>query len=92
MKDTKTLAYLNMHGILGCLEDLCRFSPEAKKLASVKPTAVSFAVKDGPSMTLRFEDGACTVEHEGAVVFFPAFIITVDRKSHILLLIVIYAR
>ena len=54
MKDTKTLAYLNMHGILGCLEDLCRFSAEAKKLAAGKPTAVSFKVKNGPSMTLRF--------------------------------------
>jgi hypothetical protein len=64
MKDTKTLAYLNMHGILGCLEDLCEFSPEAKKLASGKPTAVSFVVKNGPSTTLRFKDGACKVEPE----------------------------
>jgi len=62
VKDTKTLAYINMYGIFGCLEDLCRFSPEAQKLASGKPTALSFAVKDGPSLTLRFEDGACTVE------------------------------
>ncbi|MCL2127288.1 MAG: hypothetical protein FWH38_03445 [Treponema sp.] len=59
--DPKTLAYINMHGILGCLPDLCRFDPDAKKLASGKPTAVSFAVKDGPSMTLRFADGACAV-------------------------------
>jgi len=59
MKDTKTMACINMHGILGCLEDLCWFSPEAKKLASGKPTAVTFVVTDGPSMTLRFRDGAC---------------------------------
>jgi len=64
-KDLKTLAYINMHGILGCLPDLCRFDPEAKKLALGKPTAVSFAVKNGPSMTLRFMDGACTVEPGG---------------------------
>jgi hypothetical protein len=62
MKDEKTLAYINMHGILGCLQDLCRFAPEAKQLASGKPTAISFAVKDGPSLTLRFAGGACTVE------------------------------
>ena len=54
-----------MHGILGCLEDLCRFSPEARKLAEGKPVAVSFAVKDGPAMTLRFKDGACNVEPGG---------------------------
>ena len=62
MKDTKTLAYINMYGILACLEDLCRFSPEAKALACGRPAALSLAVKDVPSMTLRFKDGACTVE------------------------------
>ena len=65
MKDTKTLAYINMYGILGCLPDLCRFDPEARKLASGRPTAVSFAVKEGPSMTLRFADGACKAEPGG---------------------------
>jgi hypothetical protein len=62
MKDPKTLAYINMYGILGCLEDLCRFSVDAKKLASGKPTSVLFYVKGGPSLTLRFEDGLCKVE------------------------------
>ena len=74
MKDPKTLAYINMYGILGCLPDLCRFSPEAQKLAGggeaketaksgfIKPTAISFVVKNGPSMTLRFDNGACTAE------------------------------
>jgi hypothetical protein len=62
MKDPETLAYINMYGILGCLEDLCRFSPDAKKLASGRPTAVSFCVKGGPSVTLRFKDGLCAVE------------------------------
>ena len=62
MKDTKTLAYINMYGILGCLPDLCRFSPEAKELASGKPTSLSLVVKDGPSMTLHFNKGTCRVE------------------------------
>ena len=66
MKDPKTMAYINMYGILGCLEDLCRLSPEAKKLASGRPIAISFEVKDGPSLTLRFEGGECRVnEGEG---------------------------
>ena len=63
MKDTKTLAYINMYGILGCLEDLCSFSQEAKKLAMGKPVAVSLVVKGGPSMTLRFSGGSCRVEN-----------------------------
>ena len=62
MKEAKTLAWVNMYGILGCLEDLCRFSVEAQALASGKPTAISFEVSNGPSMTLRFKDGACAVE------------------------------
>jgi len=62
MKDPETLAYINMYGILGCLEDLCRFSPDAKKLASGKPTSISFCVKSGPSLTLRFAEGLCKVE------------------------------
>ena len=65
MKDTKTLAYINMYGILGCLQDICRYSPEAKKLSSGKPAAISFEVKDGPSMTLRFKDGVCKAEPAG---------------------------
>ena len=65
MKDITTLAYVNMYGILGCLPDLCRFSPGAKSLTSGKPTALSFVVKDGPSMTLRFKDGTCKAEEGG---------------------------
>jgi hypothetical protein len=68
MKDPVTLAYINMYGVLGALEDLCRFSPEAKELVSSralpgeKPLGVGFAVKNGPAMVLRFSDGACTAE------------------------------
>jgi len=66
MKDPKTLACINMHGILGAIPDLCRFSTEAQKLAAGKPTAISFAVKDGPSMTLCFKDGTCSAEKGSA--------------------------
>jgi len=65
MKDPKTMAYINMYGILGCLPDLCVFSEEAKKLIADKRIAISFEVKDGPRMTLRFEDGQCRAEEGG---------------------------
>ena len=63
-KDAVTLAYINMYGLLGALEDLCRFSPEAGELAgggkrSLKPVTVGFVVKNGPAMTLHFAGGAC---------------------------------
>ena len=66
MKDAKTMAYINMYGILGSLQDLCKYSPEAKELASGKPIAVSFTVKNGPAMTLCFNNGVCTVEPYGS--------------------------
>ena len=68
MKDPVTLAYINMYGILGALEDLCRFSPEAKELVSPqalpgkKPLSIGFTVKDGPAMILRFQDGGVTAQ------------------------------
>ena len=53
-----------MYGLLGALEDLCRFSPEAGELAGggkrpLKPVTVGFVVKNGPAMTLHFAGGAC---------------------------------
>jgi hypothetical protein len=65
MKDPVALAYINMYGLLGALEDLCRFSPEAGELAGggkrpLKPVTVGFVVKNGPAMTLCFSGGACS--------------------------------
>jgi hypothetical protein len=64
-KDPVTLAYINMYGLLGALEDLCRFSKEAGELALAggKPGSltVGFTVKQGPAMTLCFSGGLCTV-------------------------------
>jgi hypothetical protein len=63
IKDPVTLAYINMYGILGALEDLCRFSKEAGELAGAggKPRSltVGFTVKQGPAMTLCFSGGLC---------------------------------
>jgi hypothetical protein len=71
LKDPVTLAYLNLYGLLGALEDLCALVPGAKKLAEndalpgKKPVTLGFTVSarggaPGPSMRLRFADGACT--------------------------------
>lgn len=71
MKDSVTLAYINMYGILGALQDLCALSDEAKALAEnaalpgKKPVGVGFAVTGGPAQTLRFAEGRCSAE-EGA--------------------------
>jgi len=69
MKDEKTLAYVNMYGLLGALEDLCREVPEAAKLAGLgmppKPVRVGFAIRRGPAFTLEFVDQACICREGG---------------------------
>jgi hypothetical protein len=64
MKDPVTLAYVNLYGILGGLEDLCALAPEAKEsissLSEGKPLVLGFTVKDGPAMTLEFTKAGCT--------------------------------
>lgn len=60
--DARTLAYINLYAVLGALENLCELDEEAKKLASrKKPVSVGFEVKDGPSATLTFGGGKCTL-------------------------------
>ncbi len=61
MTDQKTLAYINLFGVLGSLTELCRQVPEAKALLGDKKITVSFVVKNGPSGRLAFEGGNCTV-------------------------------
>lgn len=63
MTDAKTLAYINLYGILGALENLCELDEEASKLAQVKkPVSVAISVKGGPSATLTFKNGRCRME------------------------------
>lgn len=57
--DVKTLAYINMYAILARIPDVCALVPEAKALLPKAPVSVCLKVKDGPAMTLRFEDGGC---------------------------------
>jgi hypothetical protein len=65
MKESETLAYINLYGLLGALKDLCGLSPEARRraenaaLPGGKPLAVALTVKGGPAMTLTFGNGSC---------------------------------
>ena len=61
MTDQKTLAYINLFGVLGSLTELCRQVPEARALLGDKKITISFVVKDGPAGRLAFEKGSCTV-------------------------------
>lgn len=63
MMDQKTLAYINLYGILGTLENLCELAPEAGEiLTNKKPISVGFDVKGGPSATVTFKNGKCRME------------------------------
>ncbi len=63
LMDTKTLAHINMYGILGTLENLCDIVPEASALLEgKKPISIGLEVKDGPSATLYFKNGKCRME------------------------------
>lgn len=58
--DSKTLAYINLNGILANLVWLCRLDEEAKNLIKDADIALAIQVKDGPSGTLTFRNGECT--------------------------------
>mgnify|MGYP001634764938 FL=1 len=61
MKDQKTLAYINLFGILGALGKLAELDDAARALLTgIKPIALGIAVSGGPHATLRFADGGCT--------------------------------
>ena len=61
--DAKTLAYINMYGVLGTLENLCELDPNARALLkNKKPVSIAFTVKGGPSATITFKNGRCRME------------------------------
>ena len=61
MKEAKAMAYVNMYGVLGTLENLCAMDNEAKKILSElkKPVSLCFSVKDGPCCTFHFTKEGC---------------------------------
>ena len=61
MTETKAMAYVNMYGVLGTLENLCAMDDVAKAaLAQLKkPVSLCFSVKDGPCCTFHFTKDGC---------------------------------
>ncbi len=63
MTDAKTLAYINLYGIFGALENLCELDESAQELLKgKKPVSIGIAVKGGPSATLTFKNCRCRME------------------------------
>ncbi len=60
--DQRTLAFINLYAILGTLPELCRLSPQAQAYIRGQSIRLGITVKDGPSGTLVFEQGACRME------------------------------
>ncbi len=57
MKDERVLAQCNLFGILGAIPTLLELDPAARRLVKKKKISIGFAVKEGPSATLSFENG-----------------------------------
>ena len=61
MKDTRAMAYVNMYGVLGTLENLCAIDAKAKEILAglKKPVSMCLEVKDGPCCTFHFTREGC---------------------------------
>jgi len=61
MIETKAMAFVNMYGVLGALENLCQIDSEAKEILKglKKPVSLCFCVKDGPCCTFHFTKEGC---------------------------------
>jgi len=55
--DQKTLAYINMHAVIGALENLCELDSEASAIVANKNLVIAWDVKDGPKATMTFANG-----------------------------------
>lgn len=75
MTDSRTLAFCNLFGVLGAIPTLLDIAPEARAIVADATLSVGFAVKNGPSATLRFEGGAARMTEgtQGCSIrlFFP---------------------
>lgn len=61
MTESKAMAYVNMYGVLGTLENLCAMDYQAKAVLAElkKPVSLCFAVKNGPCCTFHFTKDGC---------------------------------
>ena len=61
--DETTMAYINLYAVLGTLENLVQVDEEAKALIADRKISVGFAVSGGPSASLCFDHGTCTLKN-----------------------------
>lgn len=63
MTESTAMAYVNMYGVLGTLENLCAMDQKAKKILSKlkKPVSLCLSVKGGPCRTFHFSKGGCAI-------------------------------
>ena len=63
MIEQKALAYANMYGVLGALENLCQIDRKAQEvIKSIKgKVSLCFDVKDGPCRTFHFSSEGCRI-------------------------------
>ena len=59
--DQRTMAFINLYGVLGTLEELCALDSRAREILGEKRMAVGFQVAGGPRATLTFDRGACAL-------------------------------
>ncbi|MHA7965076.1 hypothetical protein ACX93W_13115 [Paenibacillus sp. CAU 1782] len=64
INDTK--AAINLFAVLRNLEELCRLDKTSRELLGSKRQSVNFKVRNGPSATLVFADGVCTMREDEA--------------------------
>lgn len=63
MKDSRAMAFVNMYGVLGTLENLCAMDAEAKHILQglKKEVALCLDVANGPCCTFHFSKEGCVV-------------------------------
>lgn len=63
MTEQKALAYVNMYGVLGALENLCELDGKSRQILSAlkTPVSVCFDVKGGPCRTFHFTNKGCKI-------------------------------
>lgn len=68
MLEQKALAYANMYGVLGALENLCVLDDKAKEIIKgiSKPVSLCFDVKEGPCCTFHFDKNGCKITEGSA--------------------------
>ncbi len=59
MTDSRTLAFINLHAVLGAIPMLCALDSDASALVRDHRITLGIAVKNGPAGTLSFDGGQC---------------------------------